>query len=53
MNPMILIIPAAILVGGVVCFVLLPAPLPVRLAVLLSDLIAAGVIGFVLSRRLR
>ena len=53
MNPIVLMVPVAILIGGVLCFILLPLPLPIRLAVLISDVIAAGVIGFVLSRRLR
>jgi len=53
MNPMVVVTPTVILIGGIICFVLLPAPLPVRLAVLLSDAMAAGVIGFVLWRRFR
>ena len=53
MNPIVLIAPAVILIGGVLCFVLLPVPLPIRLAVLISDAVAAGVIGFVLLRRLK
>jgi len=53
MNPIVLIVPAVILIGGILCFALLPVPLPVRLAVLITDVLAAGVIGFVLSRRLK
>ena len=53
MNPMVMIIPVVILAGGILCFLLLPVPLPIRLAVLASDAIAASVIGFVLARRLR
>ena len=53
MNPIILIVPVVILFGGILCFILLPVPMPVRLAVLISDVVAAGVIGFVLVRRLR
>jgi len=53
MKPLVLIVPAVILTGGVLCLVLLPAPLPVRLAVLVTDVMAAGVVGFLLSRRLR
>ena len=53
MNPIVLIVPVAILIGGVLCFVLLPVPLPVRLAVLIADVVAAGVVGFVLARRSR
>ncbi|HEX5218419.1 MAG TPA: hypothetical protein VFZ59_02540 [Verrucomicrobiae bacterium] len=53
MNPIVLIAPTVILIGGVLCFVLLPLPLPIRLAVLISDVVAAGVIGFVLYRRLK
>ena len=53
MNPIVLIVPVAILIGGVLCFVLLPVPLPIRLMVLISDVVAAGVIGFVLYRRLK
>ena len=52
MNPIVLIVPTVILIGGVLCFALLPLPLLVRLAILISDMFAAGVIGFVLTRRL-
>jgi hypothetical protein len=53
MNPIVLIVPAVIMIAGVLCFVLVPLPLPIRLAILASDAIAACLIGFILARRLR
>ena len=37
--------------GGLVAFVILPLDLPIRLAVLGTDLVAAVVVGVVLARR--
>ncbi len=51
MNPMTLILPAIVAMGGLVGFVLLPLDLPIRLAILGTDLVAAIVLGIVLARR--
>jgi hypothetical protein len=51
MNPLTLILPAIIAVSGIVAFVILPLDLPIRLAVLGTDLVAAVVLGVVLARR--
>jgi hypothetical protein len=53
MHPLVVIVPLVLVISGVLCFFLLPVPLPVRLAVLFSELVAAAVVAFVLSRRLR
>jgi hypothetical protein len=52
MKPLVFIIPTLVAVGGILCFFLLPMPLGVRLAIMISDLVAAVLIGFVLFRRL-
>jgi len=49
-NP-IVIVPAFLIVSGLVCFAILPLPLWLRGVVLLGDLVAAGLIWFVLWRR--
>lgn len=51
MNAIVFIIPLVVATGGIICFFLLPLPLGVRLAVMISDLLAAAVIGLVLFRR--
>jgi len=51
MNPLTLILPAIIAMSGIVAFVILPLELPIRLAVLGTDLVAAIVLGVVLARR--
>jgi len=53
MNPLAFLIPTIVAIGGIVGFRLLPLPSGVRLAVLISDLVAAVVIGLVLFRRSR
>ena len=51
MNPFVFIIPVLIATSGVVCFFVLPMPLNVRLAIMVADLVAAGVVALVLYRR--
>lgn len=51
MNPLVFIIPVLIATSGVVCFFVLPMPFNVRLAIMVADLVAAGVVGLVLYRR--
>ena len=51
MNPLVIIIPIVVASGGLLGFLLLPVPFGIRLAVLISDLAAAAVIGLVLIRR--
>ena len=51
MNPLTLILPALVAVSGVVAFVILPLDLPIRLAVLGTDLVAAVFLAVVLARR--
>lgn len=51
MNPLTLILPAIIAISGLVAFVILPLDLPIRLALLGTDLVAAVVLGVVLARR--
>jgi hypothetical protein len=51
MNPLSLILPAIIAISGLVAFVILPLDLPIRLALLGTDLVAAVVLGVVLARR--
>jgi hypothetical protein len=51
MNPLVFIIPGLLILSGVACFLLLPLPPSVRLAMLIADALAAVVVGFVLFRR--
>lgn len=51
MNPIILIVPMGLLMGGLVTFFLLPLDLNLRLIILVSDILAAGLVGFLLWRR--
>lgn len=51
MNPLALILPAVLIIGGAITFVMLPLPLAARLAILATDLAAAIVIAVVLWRR--
>lgn len=51
MNPFVFIIPVVLATGGILCFFLLPLPLGVRLAIMISDLLAAAVIGVVWFQR--
>lgn len=51
MNPLALIIPLALVAGGIVGFFLLPLPPTMRLIILGSDILAAVIIGLVLARR--
>lgn len=51
MNPVVIIMPAALVLGGVAMFVLLPVNIWVRVAILLGELAGAALVGFVLWRR--
>jgi hypothetical protein len=50
-NPLVILVPAAILTGGLAAFLLIPLPIGVRTAILLSDIAAAAIVGFLLWRR--
>jgi len=51
MNPLTIIVPLVIVLGGVLTFFLLPFELGLRVVLLVSDLIAAAIVGVVLWRR--
>ena len=51
MNPIVLIAPLALVLGGLVTFFLLPLDLDLRLIILVTDLLGAGLVGFILWRR--
>jgi hypothetical protein len=51
MKPLVLIVPAAILAGGIATFLLAPGSVAIRSAILASDTVAAAVVGFLLWRR--
>jgi hypothetical protein len=51
MNPIVIIAPLLLVLAGTVTFFMLPIDLPLRIAILCSDLLAAGVVGFILWRR--
>jgi len=51
MNPIVIIAPLLLVLAGLVTFFLLPIDWFLRLAILLSDLLAAGVVGFILWRK--
>lgn len=51
MNPLVIVVPLVLLVSGVATFFLLPLDLGIRLALLVSDVLAAAIVGFVLWRR--
>jgi hypothetical protein len=53
MNPSVIVVPLAIVSGGVAAFFLAPLEGPLRLGLLLGDLLAAGVVGVILWRRNR
>lgn len=53
MNPLVFLIPVVLAVSGIVCFFVLPMPIGVRAAILVSDLVAAVVVGLVLAKRFR
>ena len=44
-------IPAVLVMSGLICFAILPLPLNIRILVLVADLIAAAVIGLILWRQ--
>lgn len=51
MKPSVIIVPLFILFGGVAAFFLVPLELPLRAAILGSDVLAAAFVGFMLWRR--
>jgi hypothetical protein len=51
MSPLVIVLPLVILSAGVAAFFLLPLELPVRVAILASDIVAAAVVGVTLWRR--
>ncbi len=51
MNPMTIIVPLALLVGGVLTFFLVPLEFGVRVILLVGDIVAALVVGLILWRR--
>jgi hypothetical protein len=53
MNPIIIILPLVIVLGGLLTFFLVPLELGLRAALLASDVVAAGIVGIVLWRRYR
>jgi hypothetical protein len=53
MSPVVIILPLVILAAGVAAFFLVPLELPVRVAILASDVVAAAVVGVTLWRRNR
>jgi hypothetical protein len=53
MNPVIMIVPVILVLSGVVCFLILPMSLEIRALILVADLVAAGILGFILWRRFR
>jgi len=50
MKPLVIILPLVLALGGVLVYVLAPLQQPVRTYVLISDLLGAIVVGFVLAR---
>jgi hypothetical protein len=50
-HPLSLALPSIIVISGLVAFVLLPLELPIRLAVLGTDIVAAVLVGVILNRR--
>lgn len=53
MSPAVVTVPLAILAGGIAGFLLVPLDFTVRVALLTGDVLAAGLVGFVLWHRSR
>jgi len=54
MKPLVIIVPLVLILGGIAQFYLLPTlPLGIRVFMMVSEFVSAGVIGLVLWRRLR
>ena len=51
MNPLTIIVPLALLLGGVLTFLLVPLDFGVRVMMLAGDIVAALIVGVVLWRR--
>jgi len=52
-NPLIVIVPLLIVLSAVLVFFLVPLDPGLRTLILISDLVAAGIVGVVLWRRYR
>lgn len=54
MKPVVILIPLALVAGGIALFYLLPTlPMGVRLFIMISEFAAAGLLGWLLWRRTR
>lgn len=51
MSPKVILVPLAIVLAGVAAFFFAPLDLPLRVAILASDVVAAAAVGFSLWRR--
>ncbi len=51
MNPFVIVVPLVLLAGGVATFLLVPLDWGIRVALLVSDVVAAAIVGFILWRR--
>lgn len=51
MNPLVIIVPLFLVLGGVLMFFLLPLALWVRVSILVSEVAAGVLVGVVLWRR--
>jgi hypothetical protein len=51
MNPIVILIPVALLLGGVLTFFLMPLSIWLRTTLLVGDLVAAIIVGLILWRR--
>jgi len=48
---MLFLVPGVLVISGLICFAVLPVPIWLRAIILVADLSAAAVIGFILWRR--
>jgi hypothetical protein len=51
MNPLALLLPLLLIIGGIVCFFVLPLPVTLRAVILTSDILVAGIVALVLIKR--
>jgi len=51
LHPKVIIIPAVLVLSGLICFAILPLSLGLRMVVLAADLLTAALIGFILWRQ--
>lgn len=52
-NPTVFVVPMVIVASGVLCFFILPLQFELRALILASDILVAGLVGYVLWRRAR